>query len=73
MLTRSRRKRGEGVLEAFNPEIGCAHRREKMEDEKAFYKAFYQMADKVEKIFTDYQERLEKKKTKKEKAHDNAL
>ena len=75
MLTRSRLKRGEGVLEAFNPEFGLAHRREKMadedyrgEDEKAFRKAFYRMPDRVEKLFADYQERLEKKKTKKEKA-----
>ena len=30
------------------------------------------MADRVEKLFTDYQERLEKKKTKKEQAKDNA-
>ena len=47
MLTRSRLKRGEGVLEAFNPEIGHAHQKEKMadedyqgEDEKAFRKVF---------------------------------
>jgi len=52
MLTRSRLKQGEGQLETFNPEIGCAHRRKKMadedyqeEDKKAFRKAFYQMVD----------------------------
>ena len=41
------------------------------EDEKAFHMAFYQMAEKVEKLFADYQERLEEKKTK-EQAKDNA-
>ena len=68
------------MIEAFNPDIGCAHRRKKMvdeeyreEDEKAFRKDFYQMADIVEKLFADYQEILEKKKTKKEKAENNAL
>ena len=79
MLTRIKLRHGEGVLEEFNPEIGRAHRRNKMtceeyreEDEKAFRKAFYQMADRVEKLFADYQERLDKKKRKKEKAKDNA-
>ena len=80
MLKISTIKRGEGVHEAFNLEIGCAHWREIMEDEyyqgeyeKAFHKAFYQMADKVEKLFADYQERLEKKKMKEEKAENNDL
>ena len=61
MLTISRLKQGEGELEAFNLEIGRAHRREKManeddrgEDEKAFRKAFYQMAYRVENLFVDY-------------------
>ena len=43
------------------------------EYEKAFCKDFYQMADIVEKMFANYQERLEKKKIKKEKAKNNAL
>ena len=43
------------------------------EYEKAFSKAFYQMGDIVEKMFAAYQERLEKKKMKKEKAEDNDL
>ena len=80
MLTRSRLKRGEGQLEIFNPEIGHAYRINKMEDEeyrekyeKAFHNAFYHMEDKVEKMFSYYQERLAKKKTKKEKVEDNAL
>ena len=80
MLIGLKLKHGEGVLEAFNPEIGRAHRRKKMadekyreENEKTFCKAFYQMADRLEKLFADYQERLEKKKTKKEKAENNAL
>ena len=73
MLTRSRFQCGEGELETFDPEIG-SRRRKRMasedyreEDEKAFRKAFYQMADRVEKSFADYQERLDKKKRKKEK------
>ena len=43
------------------------------EDEKYLCKAFYQMVDIVEKMFADYQEILEKKKMKKEKADNNAL
>ena len=42
------------------------------EDEKAFCKAFYQMADRVENLFAYYQERLEKKKMKKDQAKDSA-
>ena len=38
---------------------------------KALRKDFYQMVNKVEKLFADYQERLEKKKTKKEQVKDN--
>ena len=45
----------------------------KGEDEKAFHKSFYQMEDRVEKMFADYQEWLEKKKTKKQKENNNAL
>ena len=78
MLTRSRFQRGEGEIEAFDPEIG-SRRRKKMasedyreEDEKAFRKGFYQMADRVEKLFAYYQRILEKKEIKKEKAKDNA-
>ena len=73
MLTRSRFQRGEGELETFDPEIG-SRRRKKMasedyreEDEKAFRKAFYHMTDRVEFFFTDYQQRLVKKKRNKEK------
>ena len=80
MLTRSRLKQGEGQLETFNPKIGCAHRRYKMvdeeyreEDEKAFHKDFYQKVEIVEKLFAYYQERLEKKKMKKEKVENNVL
>ena len=80
MLIRSRIEKGEGVLEYFNLEIGRAHRREKMEDEdywgeyeNSFRNAFYQIVDIVEKLFADYQEILEKKKTKKEQAEDNDL
>ena len=78
MLTRSRFQRDEGEIETFDPEIG-SRRRKKMasedyqeEHEKAFRKAFYEMADRVEKLFAYYQEMLDKKKIKKEKAKDNA-
>ena len=81
MLTISRLKRGEVQLETFNLEIGCAHRRKKMEDEE------YQKEDEkdflqgllldgrqvVEKLFEYYQEILVKKKTKQEKIEENAL
>ena len=80
VLTRSRIKRGEVQLETSNPEIGHAHRRNKLadedyqeEDEKDFHKVFYQMEDMVEFFFVDYQDRLEKKKTKKEKEENIAL
>ena len=43
------------------------------EDEKAFHKAFYQMEDTIEKLFVDYQDRVEKNKMKKEKSKDNGL
>ena len=43
------------------------------EDENSFHKDFYQMADRVEKLFAYYQERLENKKNKKEKVKDNDL
>ena len=63
MLTRSRLKRGEGVIETLNPNIRRPHRREKMadeeykeEDEKAFRKTFYQKVNRVEKLFANYQE-----------------
>ena len=79
MLTTSILKQGEGVLEAFSLEIGRAHQGEKTADEdyrgeaeNAFYKDFYQMADRVEKLFANYH-RLAKKKTNKEKADDNDL
>ena len=78
MLTISKFQRREGEIETFDPEIG-SRRRKKMasedyreEDEKAFRKGFYQMADRVEKLFAYYQRRLEKKEIKKEKAKDNA-
>ena len=61
MLTRSRFQQGEGELETFDLEIG-SRRRKKMAsedyregDEKAFHKSFYHMANRVEKLFADYQ------------------
>ena len=68
MLTREKLKFGEGELNLFNPKVGHAHQAKKMadedyhvEDNKMFHKAFYHMADKVEKLFADYQRRLAKK------------
>jgi hypothetical protein len=80
MLTRAKLKEGEGKLETFNPEIGCATQRRKMGDEelrieyeKNFHKAFYRMSDMVEKLFADYEKRVAKKeKKKKDKAEDDA-
>ena len=69
MLTRAKLQDGEGTLEPYNPDIGCAHRRRKMdandvriEMEENFHKVFYMMADKVDKLFADYEERMEKER-----------
>ena len=60
---------GEGSLEPYNSEIRRAHRRRKMdandartEMEANFHKVFYMMADKVDKLFADYEERMEKER-----------
>lgn len=81
MPTKAKFKEGEGKLKYFNPEIGCVTRRMKMEDndmcienDQAFQEAFYQMADRVEKLFV-YYERKMAKEGKKEGAlvDDNVL
>ena len=67
MLMRDKLQAGEGTLEPYNSEIGRAHRRRKMdandshiEMEAKFHKVFYMMTDKVDKLFADYEERMEK-------------
>jgi len=69
MLTRAKLQAGEGTLEPYNSEIGRAHRRRKMdandariEMEANFHKVFYMMADKVDKLFADYEERMAKER-----------
>ena len=68
MLIRNRLRRGEGKLKSFDPEVGCAHRRRNMADEKAcyeeelnFHKTFYTMAENVRQLLS----RLEKVEGKK--------
>ena len=65
MLTRNRLRRGEGKINSFDLEAGRAHRRRNMDDdvqneeELKFWKTFYTMADRVEKMFSRL-EKLEK-------------
>ena len=69
MLTRAKLQASEGTLEPYNSKIGHAHRRRNMyandshiEMEEKFHKVFYMMADKVDKLFADYEERMAKKR-----------
>ena len=69
MLTRDKLQAGEGTLEPYNSEIRHAHRRRKMdandahiEMEANFHKVFYMMADKVDKLFADYEEHMAKER-----------
>ena len=62
MLTRDKLQASEGTLEPYNSEIGRAHRRRKMdandariEMEENFHKVLYMMADKVDKLFANYE------------------
>jgi hypothetical protein len=55
MLTRAKFKEGEGKLKTFNPEIGRANQRRKMDDEERhvehehnFHKILYRMSYMVE-------------------------
>ena len=61
MLTRNKLEEGEGELVSYNLENGRVWRKKKMEEEeirieleKYFHKTFYQMEDRVEKLFVDY-------------------
>ena len=63
MLTRAKLQVGEVTLEPYISEIGRTHWRGKMdandahiEMEEKFHKVFYMMADKVDKLFADYEE-----------------
>jgi hypothetical protein len=54
MLTSAKHKQGEGTLNNFNPEVDCASRRKKMEEEnkcdeqeKNFHMVFYRMSEMV--------------------------
>jgi hypothetical protein len=78
MLTRAKRKQGEGTLETFNPEVGCASRRKKMEEEdkrdeleKNFHMLFYCMLEMVERMYGDYENRMKKKGKKNEAPPDD--
>ena len=69
MLMRAKLQAGEGTLEPYNSKIGHAHQRRNMdvndariEMEENFHKVFYMMADKVDKLFADYEERMEKER-----------
>lgn len=42
------------------------------ENEKAFNKYFYNMENKVDKLFVDYEKKLIKKEKKEDKEEDNA-
>ena len=68
MLTRANIKASEAQIESFNLEIGCVTQRKEMadknygaEDKRDFHEYIYQMEDRVEKMFVDYQRTLEKK------------
>jgi len=59
MLTRNKLRKGEGILKSFDPEVGRGRKRINMENEEAcweeeqnFRKVFYNMAEKVDKLFS---------------------
>ena len=75
MLTRAKHKQGEGTLYTFNPEIGHASRRKKMDEEdkcdeqdKNFHMVFYRMLVMVKKMYGDYEKRMAKKGKKNDTA-----
>jgi hypothetical protein len=77
MLTRAKHKQGEGTLKTFNPNIGCAYRRKKMDEEdkcdeheENFHMVFYRMSDMVERMYRNYKKRMENKGKKKESQAD---
>ena len=78
MLTsRAKNKQGEGTLNTFNLEVGCASQRKKMveedkhdEQEKKFHMIFYRMSEMVNRMYGYYEKRMEKKGKKKEASVD---
>ena len=81
ILTRGELKKGECELVPYDPNIGYVWWKKMMveeefyiELEKYFHKSFYQMADRVEQLFVDDQERLNKKgKNKKKEKEEDAV
>ena len=72
MLTRAKNKQGEGTLNTFNPEVGHASRKKKMdeeekhdEQEKNFHMVFYRMSELVEQMYGYYTKMMKKKGKKK--------
>ena len=77
MLTRAKLQASEGTLDPYNSKIR-AHRRRNMDAndsyidmEEKFHKVFYMMADKVDKLFTDYEEIMEKERKGSEVKKEN--
>ena len=69
MLTQNKLQKGEGTLKSDHPEARCIQRRRNMENEEAlwkeeqnFRKVFYNMADKVDKLFSEYEKAFGHKK-----------
>jgi hypothetical protein len=77
MLTRAKHKQGEVNIKTFNPKVGCASRRKKIEEEdkhdeqeKKFHMVFYLMTKMVEKMYGDHEKRMKRKGKKKEAPPD---
>jgi len=75
MLTQNNLRKGEGKLKSFDPKVGCAQQRRNMEDEEAcweqewnYRKVFYNMAEKVDKLFSEYEKTI---RHEKKDAHEN--
>ena len=69
MLTRNKLQRGEGKLKSFDPKVGHARQRRNMAEEEAFWeeersyrKAFYNMVEKVDKLFAEYEKTVKPEK-----------
>jgi hypothetical protein len=80
MITRAKHKQGEGTLKTFNPEVGRASQRNKVEEdmhdeqENTFHMVFYHMLEMVERMYGDYGKRMKTKGKKKDaQADDDAL
>ena len=78
MITREKHQRGGEQLNSFDPESGCGTLQNKMEnvdaqleEERNYSKAFYAMAEKVNKLFAEYEKTMTHPK-KKEGLDDHA-